>query len=626
MKSINASPLMRLQNYKEPLVKRLNENYKPKVDDITDRAESAAEKSTALGKLTGFVKNYTQAALALQNPVISPFDKKMATVTTTDTGLPAKYVSVVTNQKAVSGSYDVRVEQVAKASKMTFFMQTENNNGIGNKNNIPQADGVLTINTQNDTGGNVANIVPVVATDTFDVIIRKINDKFSDNGIKASAVIIRGSDAPSIKISYQNEGPKNLSVVWTAATALVEDACNLAEITDVGQSAIITIDGLEIQQDSNVFDKAIDGVTITALVPNTAGDLNKQTVKVVPDSSNSGVLLNVVNFSEAYNNLKVFVAKMTEKSSAKEYADTAILHDTSEIRQANALLDSIFVDYAVVGGGKYKSLADIGIGLISAPKADQAPAGTMVLGTVDATKLEDAVTNNYEDFTALFRGTLKINTHSVGGSTLHLSYVKGLVDNSLINKPMNITLKPAATRGELLPAPKVGWNEAPILDAGLNQVLVVGGVRVDIPGVTDVEGSSGPIYGKYERHNEDAYGYINFEGTPLEGLQLQWDGEALPNDAGDEVFNAQLTQGIADFSYFKSSDLINETGSKGSLLLSSELMQDKAKKLSTEQTKLEDTLKEKLAELDKQFQEIERISVINDMFLDTMSSLINPSN
>ena len=71
---------------------------------------------------------------------------------------------------------------------------------------------------------------------------------------------------------------------------------------------------------------------------------------------------------------------------------------------------------------------------------------------------------------------------------------------------------------------------------------------------------------------------------------------------------------------------MSEDGTRGTILTGSELMHSKVKKLSIEKTKLEDTLETKLDEIEMQFAKIEQMSILNDIFLDAISDIINPSN
>ena len=666
MKSVdNSSPLMRAVGSKESFIKRINEKYQPKIDDVKSRHESAGEQAIALQTLGSLTRNYTKAAGALQDPVRNPFDKKMATVTTTDTGKPGKYVSVVANAQAVKGSHDVKVERIAKASTLRLtetinYDPTQDGGGHAFDTQVGENPLTWAGRLVFAINGAAPLTVSVSLTDTGDDVIRKINYKFSDANVKVQASLLKvagaggGGGTAHILLNHQemgsNELQSNFDYDYTDLFGVFVPVDNNAATTSTmqvttGNTAIIHVDGVQLEQASNVFDGNIQGVTITALAANTVDVLgtpvNQQKVNIVPDSNQeTSVIQEIDNFAKAYNALRVFVAKMTEKTSSTDYADTAVLHNSSEIRQASYLLDSVFTNGSVVGGGKYNSLADIGIGLVPARKIDEAPSGTEVLDVVDNTKFLNALTNNYDDFTALFRGNLKTITHSPRGSTLNLSYMTDLIDRDLLNRPMTVSLQPGGTPGDVIQPmiPKLDENGVAVVDA-LGAPVMVGskGVTVNFPAITDpvlldpltgllkVISPAVTILGTYKRNGADTYGYISFEGTPLEGLRLQWDAVNVTMGA-PETFIVKLTQGLSDVAHFRSSALMSTDGNNGTILLASKQMQNKVKRLSVEQTKMEDTIKKELDKIEQQFARIEQMSSLNDIFMDAISDILNPAN
>ena len=116
--AVGGSHLEKLQNYKEPTIQRITKQKQPRIDEVTLKHEEAIEQSSALDTLSKLVGNFTGAAAVLQKPYDSPFENKNATLTTTDLGLPEKYVSVIPGKYTPKMTFDLRVEQVATASKL----------------------------------------------------------------------------------------------------------------------------------------------------------------------------------------------------------------------------------------------------------------------------------------------------------------------------------------------------------------------------------------------------------------------------------------------------------------------------------------------------------------------------
>ena len=626
--AVGGTALERLQNYKEPTIKRVTKAQQTKIDAVTLKHEGAVEQSTALGTLSGLVRSFTGAAAVLQRPYDSPFDKKSATLTTTDVGIAQKYISVTSGKYTPKMAFDVHVNTIATASKLIISKGEALN--IRSGANI--FNGTLTLGVD-----GINNIVQINNGDTLENILAKINSQFVSNGAKATVTSMKvdaTNDYYNIVISSKELGVKALTLNWVPLVN-VGPANSLLGAATPGTQADITIDGVQIApQDSNVFENVIPGVTIKALAPNTVGPANKQTVTIAPDTTNDGVLKDIAKFVRAYNDLKIFVAKMTEKISDKEYAPTAVLHNSSAIRQARFLLDSVF-DPSINSGGKYKLLSDVGIGLAPAEKDEEAPVGTTLLSTVDEAALRNALETNYEDFTALFVGKLTVTANAAGGSKLDLSSMTESLDPKFYNTPMRVKINPGAAAGQVAPFPPVqavDENNAPIFD-NINGVLtprmISWDVEVEIDGITNpnplLPNNHTPIRGHYTRNGTDTFGYIDFKDTDLKGLRLQWDAVNVVVGA-PEVFTVNLSQDLSDLAYFRSNDLMSEDGNRGTLILTSKEIQQKVKDLSAEQTKLETILEKELDKIEQQFAKIEQMSILNDIFLDAISDLLNPTN
>ncbi len=629
--SVSSNPLDKIQSYKDPMMKRLTKAQQPRIDQVKLDHENALERSAALGTLGGLVRNYTKYAHILQDPATNPFNKKAPKLTTTDTLKPEQYISVETSSTAPKMAFNVRVNAIATASKITFDTPPWYNYDPTPNAEGPSLvlDGVLSI----DPGNGPTVDVQINDGDTLSAVLRKINNSFNDNGIKASATTVRSGNQVSIRIDHQEMGPNALNVVWAPSNPI--DDFNLNLRFRNGTQADITIDGDPIAlQDSNLFENIIPGVTIKALAPNDPLDVAKtQKVDIVPDTSDTGAIADIRKFIIAYNDLKVFHAKMTEKTSLKDYADTAVLHNAPEIRQAGQLLDSMFQLGSVIGTGKYTSLSEIGIGPKPADATYDAPSETKILDVVDYAKLSNALNNHYDDVISLFRGGLKVTANSPRGSTLDLSFMTDLLDTNLFGKPMTVTLTPGAGAGDVI-QPQVQkrddngqlmFNPPAILGGPPVPVMVDANcVKVSIPGITDIGGPDVPILGTYTRKGADTYGYIDFKGTQLEGLRLVWDSMGVTGGA-DETFTIELSKGLADTAYFRSSDLASEDGRTGTIYLGSQLVQQKAKDLDAEEKKLEAALEEKLEKIEQEFDQIAQLAIMHEIFADAINSIINPS-
>jgi len=426
-----------------------------------------------------------------------------------------------------------------------------------------------------------------------------------------------GDGTANIKVTHQELGAKGIECTFIQYENFMHMEYKEHEfVCTIGTSAKIVIDGTELENpDSNIFDgKTIgfEGVTIKALAPNTAGpNAIKQTVTIAPDTTNDGVMMKSISkFARAYNDLKIFVAKMTEKSSDKEYAKTAILHNSSAIRQAQALLDSVF-DPSINNGGKYKLLSDVGVGLVLANKNEEAPIGTTLLQTVDEAALRNALENNYEDFTALFRGALKVTANPANqNSKLSLSFMSKSLDSKFYNQDMTVKIKPGANPGEIVQFTDLVDDTKWDVEAYFGEKIIKGNYKQ----VDSKDGTNNA-------------GYIDFNGTPLEGLRLYWNAVKATNltNQNPEEFTVNLSQGLADITYFRSNDLMGEDG-KGSLEFYSTESQSKVKSFSKKKTELETILARDLEKIEQAYSKVEEMSLLNDIILDAIKGLLNPES
>ena len=61
--AVGGTALERLQNYKEPTIKRVTKAQQTKIDAVTLKHEGAVEQSTALGTLSGLVRSLNSSKI-----------------------------------------------------------------------------------------------------------------------------------------------------------------------------------------------------------------------------------------------------------------------------------------------------------------------------------------------------------------------------------------------------------------------------------------------------------------------------------------------------------------------------------------------------------------------------------
>lgn len=232
---------------------------------------------------------------------MSEFNDKLKTLNKSETFASQKvvastkdYLSATVDKTAVSGSYQVKVEQLAQSQKVGSAVATDATSPIG--------EGSLAISV----GTGRAFNIDVSATDSLTDIMNKINK--SDDNTDVTATIVNGELGPQLVLGSKKTGEDNLiSVTATdsgAGTGL-SDTFTMSELTPA-KNAIVHIDGVKVVSQSNSLDKAISGVSLTL----TAADINKTTTLTVSKDT-ATTKTAIEGFVESYNSLMKTIKDLT---------------------------------------------------------------------------------------------------------------------------------------------------------------------------------------------------------------------------------------------------------------------------------------------------------------------------
>lgn len=294
------------------------------------------------------------------------------------------YFSASADASALSGSYQVFVEQVATAHQMSVGMPDT----ITADTEVP-AIGMLDF-SQN---GNTLSIdLSTIDADgdgvnTIAELVNAINNAADNPGINAS--LVRTDGATHFMLSSTETGAANSISVSASGTgqAWFEDA--FAATTDIStpQDAVIWLgaegSGLQLTNSTNTFSDVIDGVELTVSKAQTSGD-TPVTVTVGADQEGSKEQVNTL--IDAYNTLMSTIGKYT--ASGDEETDRGILASDSMIRSAETRISNLFrTTY------EGKTLMEMGLSI------DR--NGTL---TLDSERFEQAQQNNSATLEAMFNG------------------------------------------------------------------------------------------------------------------------------------------------------------------------------------------------------------------------------
>ena len=291
--------------------------------------------------------------------------------------------SVSADENAISGSYDITVQQLAKVQKLTSgaFSQGEY---VG--------EGTLHLKVGNGSNTDIA----VSATDTIVDVAQAINE--AEAGVRA-AVIFDGTDY-FLSLAADTTGVENvinLTVTDTGDTnntdmnglsRLVYDLGvteNLSNTQDAADS-IITVDGVvNIQRDANVITDVIEGVTLTLESAPEAPD-NQTTLTVGRDLE--AVVSKITAFVGAYNEAIDVFEDYQSYDSATE--TSGVLLGDATTKSIRNRLNTMVTD-TVSGVESFSRLADLGIALNTEGRLE-----------VDSSALNGALDDHFDDVLQFF--------------------------------------------------------------------------------------------------------------------------------------------------------------------------------------------------------------------------------
>lgn len=365
-------------------------------------AESAGK--TAKFDVTEGKLNAQISGIGALKSAMSEFNDKLKTLAKAETFGSQKvvtstkdYLSATVDKNAVSGTYQLKVEQLAQSQKVGTAVSTDTTSPIG--------EGALSIKVGSGTAFNI----DVSATDSLTDIMNKINK--SDDNTDVTATIVNGELGPQLVLGSKKTGEDNLiSVTATdvgAGTGL-SDTFTMSEVTPA-KNAIVYVDGVKVVSDSNTLDKAVTGVSLTL----TAADVDKTTTLTVSKDT-AKTKTAIEGFVESYNSLMTTIQNLTKYDAKTKQA--GILQGDALPRSIQSQLRTMVSSEFDTSDGK-QVLATLGIkttreGLLE----------------IDSTKLTESLKNDKGTISELF--TAENTGLSAKMSGLVDTYIKsgGIID------------------------------------------------------------------------------------------------------------------------------------------------------------------------------------------------------
>lgn len=275
------------------------------------------------------------------------------------------------------------------------------------------------------------------AGDSLNTVVGKFNAVQSLTGISAAIVQVADGEY-QISFSATQSGTANSfdfnNLDVGEETTLVDGDNVFDQITvsnvQAASDAVFTLDGVEITRSTNSISDVIDKVTFTLLQPTEDG--SELTININPDSQvahNS-----IIDFVNAYNELRVFAARQTEVSSDGLFATSAVLATNQGFRSTMNSLSSQLNSIVSGLSGNLTRLADLGITFTNLAESADTPEVRNILDVDEnllASKIAgdmDAVRRVFEfDFTSdnpAVRVFSRTNALDVNSFTLNVNPFK----------------------------------------------------------------------------------------------------------------------------------------------------------------------------------------------------------
>lgn len=311
-----------------------------KIDKINTKSQAWTDISTRLSNLTSKL-DVLQDEATYQTKKTTSSDDTIATISGTSDSL--------------EGSYDLVVKQLATSSKITggVVSKADGTTKISTKDALGYS-GKLTITNGATDGSDTALTVEidVKATDSLKDIANAINnakdpsDSTGTKGAGLKATIVNNQ----LVVSSEEMGDRTLTIGGD-----LKDSLGFKDSqTTRGQSAKFTLDGIEIERNSNSPTDVVDGVTLNF----KKADASK-TITLGLTNDTDKELSAVKDFVSQYNSVMSFLSeKMDVGDPSKSDNTTGALAGDSTLISLQSKLQS-----TVLGGKSVNGVSASTLGL-----------------------------------------------------------------------------------------------------------------------------------------------------------------------------------------------------------------------------------------------------------------------
>ncbi|WP_342361767.1 flagellar filament capping protein FliD [Terrarubrum flagellatum] len=308
-----------------------------KADAIDLKVTANETKVAAYQQLQSLLSDVTDAAQALRAPSGSSslsdnvFLDREAYLTANGDVDASSSVSVTADSGSATGSYNLKILQLAKAHKVAGDAVASNTTNLG-------YSGVFSIGTED---GESADIT-INEDMTLAEIAEAINNESDTTGVQAT--VLQVSDSEYRLVLSTTETGETIAASAVSGDdvlnelGVTDDTGAFADTLQESQKAIIKLDGVTVTRSANDIDDLVDGVTFR-LYQTTQDDPDEdsdQSITVDIGADVSSVKTAVQSLVDAYNAFRQYAETQQEVTSSGSASDDSVLFGDGTLRSISS--------------------------------------------------------------------------------------------------------------------------------------------------------------------------------------------------------------------------------------------------------------------------------------------------
>lgn len=310
----------------------------PKMKQFQSQQTKLDTQLSSYGQLKSSLSEFKDMLEKMQKD--EAFEKRSVTINGKD-----QPFSATADKNAISGNFDISVQQLASEQKTTL-------NGV---NADAKFSGTLDFSVGKD--GSETFSVDIKEGSSLKEVADAINKSPDNKGVKAT--ILAGNDGTSrLVLVGQDTGEENQFTVAGSGSTELADMLG-GQSTQPAKDAKFTVDGQNMTSSTNKVKNAIQGITLELTdVSEKVGTDAYKTNRITVDYDRDGVKDSLKKFVDAYNKVIDVTTELTKYN--KETKKAAPLTGDSLTRSLNTEMRGILT--APDENNKdIKFLADLGI-------------------------------------------------------------------------------------------------------------------------------------------------------------------------------------------------------------------------------------------------------------------------